>query len=201
MTCQSRIILPVNQIPPPLTIPPQQVPPDATIVAKEEIGSLCLSLEKEINQFRFEKEEKAPKKPVELSNSKTESDRLSFARLPKLVVTRIDSSSKEMEMRDLKKRSSPRGLIANKNKGGTSKDVSKTQTPAILPPPHPPPTNLGLLANPNLKKKRPGQELEEGEVAPQKGSKQQKTTKDLRDKKATSVDSRDEAKVHRQQRT
>ena len=43
------------------------------------------------------------------------------------------------------------------------------------------------------------QELEEGEVAPQKGTKQQKTAKDPRDKRATSVDSWEEqigAEVH-----
>ena len=48
------------------------------------------------------------------------------------------------------------------------------------------------------------QELEEGEVAPQKGTKQQKTAKDPRDKRATSVDSREEqirAEVHLQHRT
>ena len=138
---------------------------------------------------------------MELSDSKTESDRLSSAHLPKLVITRIDSRSEEMEGRDLKKRSSLKGLISNRNKGGTSKDVPKIQTPTILPPLRPSTTDLGLLANPNLKKKRPGQELEEGEVAPQKGTKQQKTIKDPRDKRATSVDSRDEVEVRRQQRT
>ena len=50
---------------------------------------------------------------------------------------------------------------------------------------------------PNLKKKKPVQELEEGEVAPQKGTKQQKT-KDPRDKRATSIDSRDDAELLRQ---
>ena len=165
-------ILPVHQIPHPLAIPLQQVPPEATAVVEKEIGSLRLSLEEEIDQFRFEEEEIALEKPVELSDSKTESDRLSSAHLPKLVITRIDSRSEEMEGRDLKKRSSLKGLISNRNKGGTSKDVPKIQTPTILPPLRPPTTDLRLLANPNLKKKRPGQELEEGEVAPQKGTKQ-----------------------------
>ena len=165
-------ILPVHQIPHPLVIPLQQVPPEATPAVEEEIGSLRLSLEEEIDQFHFEEEEITLEKPMELSDSKTESDRLSSARLPKLVITRIDSRSKEMEGRDLKKRSSLKGLISNRNKGGTSKDVPKIQTPTILPPLPPPTTDLGLLANPNLKKKRPGQELEEGEVAPQKGTKQ-----------------------------
>ena len=48
---------------------------------------------------------------------------------------------------------------------------------------------------------RPDHELEEGEVAPRKDNKQQKIAKDPRDKRGTSVDSRDEAEVHRPQRT
>ena len=159
-------ILPVHQIPHPLAIPLQQVPPEATAVVEKEIGSLRLSLEEEIDRFRFEEKEIAPEKPVKLSDSETESNRLSSARLPKLVIARIDSSSEEMEGSDQKKRSSLKGLIANRNEGGTSKDVPKIQTPTILPPPPPPTTDLRLLANPNLKKKMPGQELEEGEVAP-----------------------------------
>ena len=106
-----------------------------------------------------------------------------------------------MEGRDLKKRSGLKGLIANRNRGGTSKDVPKTQTSAILPLPLLPTIDLRLLANPHLKKKRPGLELEEGEVAPQKGSKQQKIAKDPKDKSPTSGDSRDEAEVRRPQRT
>ena len=75
--------------------------------------------------------------------------------------------------------------------GSTLKEIPKSQVPLTFPPPPPlPPTNLGLHTIPNLKKKRPVQELEEGEVAPQKGTKQQKMAKDPRDKRATSVDSR-----------
>ena len=155
-------ILPVHQIPPPLAIPLQQVPLEATAAAEEEIGSSHLSLEEEIDQFRFEEEEKAPEKPMELSDSETKYDRLSSTHLPKLVIAQIDSSSEEMEEKDLKKRFSLKGLTANRNKRGTSKDVPKIQTPTILPPP--PTTDLGLLANPNLKKKRSGQELEKGEM-------------------------------------
>ena len=43
--------------------------------------------------------------------------------------------------------------------------------------------------------------MEEGELAPQKDNKQQKVAKDPRDKRGTSVDSRDDAKVRRPQRT
>ena len=44
----------------------------------------------------------------------------------------------------------------------------------------------------DLKKKRPLQEIEEEELPPQKGTKQQKTTKDPKDKRSSSVDSREE---------
>ena len=78
-----------------------------------------------------------------------------------------------------------------------SKEVPKTQVPPSLPPP--PPTNLGLKAALNLKKKRPAEDLEEGEVEPQKGAKQQKKGKDPKDKKAKSVESREEAEVRQRQ--
>ena len=61
--------------------------------------------------------------------------------------------------------------------------------------------DLGLQAMPNLKKMRSDHQLEEGKLAPRKDNKQQKVAKDPRDKKDTSVDSRDEAEVHRPQWT
>ena len=53
---------------------------------------------------------------------------------------------------------------------------------------------------PNLKKRRPDHELEEGELAPRNDNKQQKVAKDPKDKRGAFVDSRDEAEVHRPQR-
>ena len=50
---------------------------------------------------------------------------------------------------------------------------------------------------PNLKKRRPDHELEEGEVVHWKENKQQKMAKDPKDKGGPSVDSRDEAEVCR----
>ena len=83
--------------------------------------------------------------------------------------------------------------MAERNKGSSSKEAPKSQVPPTLPSPPPsPPTDLGLNAMKDLKKKRPVQDLEEGEVAPQKGTKQQKTTKDPKDKRSSSVDSREE---------
>ena len=75
--------------------------------------------------------------------------------------------SSDLQMTALK------GLLANRNKGSTSKEAPKTQVPPSLPPsPLQVPTDLGLKANPNLRKKRPVEDLEEGEVGPQKGAKQ-----------------------------
>ena len=92
---------------------------------------------------------------------------------------------------DTKKRPGLKGLLASRNKGGSSKEAPKTQPPVVLPPP----TDLSLQAMPNLKKMRLDHELEEGEVAPRKDNKQQKIAKDPRDKRGTSVDSRNEAEV------
>ena len=100
----------------------------------------------------------------------------------------------------MKPRSGLKGLLANRNKGSMSKEVPKTQVPPSFPlPPPPPPIDLGLKAIPNLRKKRPVKDLEEGEVVPQKGAKQQKKGKDPHDKRAKSVESRDEAEVRRGQ--
>ena len=72
-----------------------------------------------------------------------------------------------------------RDLMVARNNGSTSQEVPKSQVPPIFPPPPPlPPIDLGLHDIPNLKKKRPVQELEEEEMAPQKGTKQQTSAKD-----------------------
>ena len=138
-------------------------------------------------------------KSVDISDFETESINLSSVHPKQLVITRIDSESKEEEEEmDQKKRPGLKGLLASRNKRGSSKEVPKTQPPAIPPPP--PHTDLGLQAMPNLRKRRPDHELEEGELAPQKDNKQQKVAKDPRDKRGTSVDSRDKAEVRRPQR-
>ena len=103
---------------------------------------------------------------MDISDSKTESTKLSSIHPKQLVIAWIDLESKEEEEEmDLKKRPGLKGLLASRNKGGNSKKAPKTQPPFILPPP-PPPTDLGLQAMPNLKKMRPDHELEEGEVTP-----------------------------------
>ena len=71
------VILLVQQILPPLIIPLQQVPFEAPVVAEEEIASSRLSLEEEIDQFCFVEDMRPFEKPVDISDSKTESINLS----------------------------------------------------------------------------------------------------------------------------
>ena len=162
-------------------------------------------------------------KPVDISNSETKFVNLSSVHPKQLIITQVDSESEEEEEQmDQKKWPGLKGRLASRNKGVSSKEAPKTQ-PLVIPPP-PPPTDLGLLAMPNLKKRRPNQampnlkkkrpnqampnlkkrrpnqELEEGELVPRKENKQQKTTKDPRDKRGNSVDSKGEVEVRRPQR-
>ena len=187
-------LLPVQQIPPQLVVPLQQVPLEAFVEAEEEIASSRLSLEEEIDQFHFVEDAGSSEKPVDISDSEIDSIDISSVHPRQLVITQIDSKSEEEEdQMDQKKRPGLRGLLA-KNRGGSSKEAPKTQPPPEIPVP-PPLTDLGLQAMPNLKKRRPDQGLEEGEIVPRKEGKQQKTNKDPRDKRGNSVDSREEVEV------
>ena len=85
----------VQQIPPPLIIPLQQVPLEAPVAAKEKIVSSRLSLEEEINQFRFMKDVGPSEKPVDISDSETESVNLSSIHPKQLIITQVDLESEE----------------------------------------------------------------------------------------------------------
>ena len=63
---------------------------------------------------------------MELLDFETESNRLSTAHQPGQTIALIETSFKEAEITDLKKRSSLRGLIANGNKGATPPEAPKT---------------------------------------------------------------------------
>ena len=194
------VILPVQLNLPQFVVPLQQVPLVAVPVAEGVASSSHLSLEEERDRFQFVKE-RTPERLVEILDSETESDKLSTTHQPGQTVAFVETSSEEAEAMDLKKRPSLRGLMANKGKGATPPEAPKAQTSVNLPPPpHLPPVDQGPRVNPNPKKKRPPQELEEGEMPPQKGAKQQKT-KDPRDKRSKFVESRDDVEVCRSQRT
>ena len=102
----------------------QQVPLEAPVAAEEEIASFWLSLEEEIDQFRFVEDVGPSEKPVDISNSETESVNLSSVYPKQLIITRIDlESEEEEEEMDQKKRPSLKGLLASRNKWGSSKEV------------------------------------------------------------------------------
>ena len=87
------IRLPIQKIPPPLIIPLQQVPLEVPVVAEEEIASSRLSLD----QFRFVEDVGPFEKLVDISDSETESVNLSSVYPKQLIITRVDSKSKEEE--------------------------------------------------------------------------------------------------------
>ena len=188
------ITLPILQNPQPVAQLPPQDNPGAAAFVEEETESSCLSLEEEIDEFYFEEDN--PKAPlIELSNAEGEPDRNSTIFVPPLVIACPDDSSDEKvdDMASNKGNKSLRELMAAQGKGQTSKAPTKSQTPSNLPPaPSQVPTDLGLKVNPDLKKKRPVESLEEGEVGPRQGTKQQKVIREPRDKRAPSVESRDE---------
>ena len=191
---------------PPIALPFQQILPEVVAVPDEEIASSHLSLEEEIDKFHFEEEENPEVPIVTISDADGKTDWHSNVHTPILVIARLDSSFEEgedgMTMNNGNK--SLRDLMAARNKVLTSKETIKSQVPLILPRPSPLlPVELGLKVIPDLKKKRPVQELEEGEVGPQKGAKQKKVAKDLQDKRYSFVDSQEEqnrADVHLLQR-
>ena len=94
-----------------------------------------------------------------------------------------------------------RDLMKNRNKAPSPQEKNKSKPP-VNPTPPPPqlPTNLWLKPNPNLRRKRHIEALEEGKMAPSKGSKQPRQSQDQRGKRSTSVDSREELPVAQMRR-
>ena len=100
------------------------------------------------------------------------------------------SDGEEDDMALNKGNKSLRELMAARGKGSTSKAPPKSQAPSNIPPPlSQVPTNPSLKPNPDLKKKRPAESLEEGEVGPRQGMKHQQVVQEPRDKRSQSVDS------------
>ena len=96
-------------------------------------------------------------------------------------------------------------LMRNRNKAPSPQDKNKSKDPANPPPPPPQvPVDLGLKPNPDLRRKRPVDSAEEGELGPSKGNKQARQTQDHGSKKSHSVDNREKplaAQVRRSPRT
>ena len=99
-----------------------QVPFETPVAAEEEIASSRLSLEEEIDQFCFVEDVGLSEKPVDISDSETESVNLSSVHPRQLIITRIDSEfEEEEEQMDQKKRLGLKGLLASRNKRGKFK--------------------------------------------------------------------------------
>ena len=142
---------------PPVVLPLQQVLLKAAAASREEVASSRLSLKEEIDKFHFEEGEIQEAPLVNILVAEEEANRHLSVHLPTLVVTRLDSTSKEEEdeMALNQGNRSLRDLMVARNKGTTSQEVPKSQVPPTLPP-FPPllPTDLGLKAIPDLMKKR-----------------------------------------------
>ena len=131
------------------------------VIPEEEAGSSHSSLEEQIDQFQFTEEGEVSARVVELSDSDADLDRASAAPDTGLVIAQVDISEEtEEEGMDLKPRTGLRGLLSNRSKGQSSKDVLKEQTTTKAPaPPLPPPTSdAALRPMPNLRRKRPVEE-------------------------------------------
>ena len=129
------------------------------------MASSRLSLKEEIDKFHFE-EEQSPRAPlICISDAEGESDRSSGVHNPYLILACLNCSDEEEDSVVLNKGNrSLRDLMAARDKESTSKTALTSQ---VVPPPSPQiPLNLGLKANPYLKKKRPIDMLEEVEVSP-----------------------------------
>ena len=92
---------------------------------------------------------------------------------PAQVVTYIADTSDEEEEMAPKTGPSLKELMRNMNKAPSPQDKNKSKHPANPPPPLPHvPVDLGLKPNPDLRRKRPVDSTEEGELGPSKGNKQ-----------------------------
>ena len=97
-----------------------------TATPREEIASSCLSLEEEIDQFRLKEEEEVWEDPVEIPDSEGELDGALVARSPQLIISEVDSSSKEEEPMSLNPRKGLWDLMVGRNKGSSSKEAPKS---------------------------------------------------------------------------
>ncbi|XP_030939491.1 uncharacterized protein LOC115964292 [Quercus lobata] len=157
------VLLGIQNPQPAVQLLPQDNPEVAACV-EEESESSRLSLEDEIDKFYFE-EDILKAALIELSDVEGEQDRNSVVSAPLIIACSENSSDEEVDNMASNKGKSLRELIATRGKGQSSKALAKSQI-SILPPTAPQiPANVGLKANPDLKKKRPVESLKEGEIA------------------------------------
>ena len=145
--------------------PLQQVPLGEAII--EEGTASSSSFEQEIDRFQFEEE------TILISEAEEGADEHSCVQNPAQVVTYIADTSDEEETMAPKTGPSLKELMKNRNKASSPQDKNKSKPPANPPLPPPQiPADLGLKPNPDLRRKRPVDTVEEGELGPSKGNKQ-----------------------------
>ena len=96
---------------------------------------------------------------------------------PAQVITYIADTTDEEE--DMTPKTGPtlKELMRNRNKVPSPHDKNKSKQSANPPPPPPQvPADLGLKPNPDLRRKRPVEPTEEGELGPSRGTKQARPT-------------------------
>ena len=168
------VVLPGVRDPPPavqLSLPDNL---DVAAPVEGETESSRLSLEEEIDEFYFEEEiHQAPL--IELSDPKGEQDRNSAVGTPIIIACSDDSSDEEIDNMAGKGKTL-RELMASRGKGQSLKEPAQSQTQALPPIAPQVPSDIGLKVNTDLKKKRPVDTPEKGEVVPHL-AKQQKTTR------------------------
>ena len=153
----------------PLLVQPVQQVPLEPVAGRERVASSTPSLDEQIDQFKFEEEDS---EEVQILSADEAFDRHSAAPLLNLAVP--DDSEEDMQSLDQ--------LMKNRRPKGVTKGTGTSQPTVNLPPPPPPPPapkDPGLKPLPDLKKKRvvtDVTDVEEGEVVPPKGPKQQKKT-------------------------
>lgn len=105
---------------------------------------------RKIDQFQLEEEVEARADPIKIPDSEGELDKSSVARSPQLIIAKVDSNSEEEDAMALNPRKGLTDLMAERNKGLSSKEAPKSQLPLTLPPyPPSPTTTANLLFIPN----------------------------------------------------
>ena len=134
----------------------------------EEGTASSSSLEEEIDRFRFEEE------AIVISEAEEEVNEYLCVQTPSPIITYVGDSSDNKE-KDMAPKTglSLRELMKGRNKVHSAQEKSKSKPPVNPPPPPPPqlPIDLGLKPNPDLRRKRHTEALEEGEMGLFKGSK------------------------------
>ena len=142
----------------PIVAHPLQEVPLGEAIFREGTASSS-SLEQEIDRFKFEEE------TIFVSKAEERENEHSCVQTPTQVVTYIADTSDEEEEMAPKTSPSLKELMRNRNKAPSPQEKNKSKQPANPPPPPPQvPADLGLKPNLDLRRKRPVEFAEEGEL-------------------------------------